>query len=133
MTTSADQRIVLVVEDSEDHRYLTRIFLEQIGCHVVEAVDGEQAVTLALSEHPDIILMDIGLPHVDGYEATRRIRQHPETEGVKIIAYTAIFDEKLIERATSAGFDEYILKPPDFSRMEKLINRLMPMKIGGKR
>ncbi len=120
MTTSADQRIVLVVEDSEDHRYLTRIFLEQIGCHVVEAVDGEQAVTLALSEHPDIILMDIGLPHVDGYEATRRIRQHPETEGVKIIAYTAIFDE-------------YILKPPDFSRMEKLINRLMPMKKGGKR
>ncbi len=132
MSTDDDIRTVLVVEDIADHRYMTRIFLEQISCHVVEAVDGEQAVTLALSEHPDVILMDIALPHIDGYEATRRIRQHPEMERVKVIAYTAIFDKKLTERATSAGFDEYIYKPADLGEMEEMINRLMPTEKGGK-
>jgi two-component system cell cycle response regulator DivK len=120
------QATVMVVEDYEDHLYMTRIFLEQCGSRVVEAQDGEEAVSFALSERPDLILMDIGLPKIDGYEATRRIRSHAEMRDVPIIAYTSHYQYALAAKATEAGFNEYLAKPMDFDEMKELINRLLP-------
>src|SRR5438552_17718223 len=80
---------ILLVEDDEDTRYLMRLELERRGYRSIEAEDGEQAVALAQGEHPDIILMDISLPRMDGLEATKQIRTHERRPGIPVIAVTA--------------------------------------------
>ena len=120
------RQTVLLAEDKPDDQYVTRMLLEQCGCRVIEAKDGEEAVALAVSEHPDIILLDLRMPVVDGYEAARRIRAHPEMRGVPMVAYTAYYSYSLTEGATEAGFDEYIVKPINFDDMRKLIERHLP-------
>ena len=104
-------KTVLVVEDQEDNRQILRDLLGSAGVRMVEAHDGQQAVAMAQSERPDLILMDIQLPLVDGYEATRRIKRDPDLKHIPIIAVTSYAlsgDEK---RALEAGCDAYIAKP----------------------
>ena len=104
-------KTVLVVEDQEDNRQILRDLLGSAGVRMVEAHDGQQAVAMAQSERPDLILMDIQLPLVDGYEATRRIKRDPALKHIPIIAVTSYAlsgDEK---RALEAGCDAYIAKP----------------------
>ena len=112
---------ILLVEDNEMNRdMLSRRLLKQ-GFEMVMAVDGEQAVDLARSEAPDLILMDISLPGLDGWEATRLLKAMPETRSIPIIALTAHAMAGDREKSLAAGCNDYDTKPIDFRRlMEKI-------------
>lgn len=99
------------MEDNEDNRIIYSTVLRHTGYEVVEALDGVQAVALARSVHPDLILMDISLPEIDGWEATKILRQDPLTRDIPIIALTAhaLADDR--ERANAMGFSSYLAKP----------------------
>jgi two-component system, cell cycle response regulator DivK len=112
-----DKRI-LVVEDTEDNRRIIGDLLTSVGYEVIEAVDGEEGVAMAESHRPDLILMDIQLPEMDGYEATRRIRAIPQLAEVPIIAVTSYAFSGDEAKARAAGCDGYIAKP--FSPRELL-------------
>lgn len=102
---------ILIVEDHEDNRRIMRDFLEVAGYELVEAVTGLEGVAMAASERPDLILMDIQLPEIDGYEATRLIKSRPETAHIPIIAVTSFAlsgDDKL---AYEVGCSAYVTKP----------------------
>jgi CheY-like chemotaxis protein len=102
---------LLLVEDNEDNRIIYTTVLRHVGYQVVEAVDGAQAIALARSVVPDLILMDISIPEVDGWEATRILRRDPITKDIPIIALTAhaMTDDR--EKATALGFTSYLAKP----------------------
>jgi CheY-like chemotaxis protein len=117
---------VLVVEDFEDTRFLMRLELEKRGFRVFEATDGEQGVESALRERPDIVLMDIGLPHIDGIEATRRIRSDNTMRDVLIVALTAHHETEYRAQALAVGCDAYLTKPIDFDWLIDLLGRLLP-------
>lgn len=102
---------MLLVEDNEDNRIIYSTVLRHTGFQVVEAHDGEEAVALARSVLPDLILMDISIPKIDGWEATRILRSDPATRDIPIIALTAhaLADDR--ERAATGGFTSYLAKP----------------------
>ena len=102
---------VLVVEDQADNRRIVRDLLTRSGYEIIEAVTGEEGVTLAQTQHPDLILMDIQLPVIDGYEATRRIKADPALQHVPIIAVTSYALSGDDVKAFAAGCDGYIAKP----------------------
>ncbi|MCA1631053.1 MAG: response regulator [Acidobacteria bacterium] len=122
----AAAQTVLVVEDFEDTRYLMRLELEKRGYRVIEAVDGAEGVAKALAERPDIILMDIGLPVLDGIAATRELRQREEMRETLIVALTAHHETEYRANALSAGCDAYLTKPVDFDWLIDLLSRLLP-------
>jgi two-component system cell cycle response regulator DivK len=109
---------ILVVEDHEDNRRILRILLTNAGYELVEAATGEEGVTLAETGQPDLILMDIQLPGLDGYEATRRIRANPGLRGIPIIVVTSYALSGDDVKAFEAGCDAYVTKP--FSPRELL-------------
>jgi two-component system, cell cycle response regulator DivK len=115
---------VLVVEDFEDNRFMMRRLLEMSGYRVVEAVNGNQAVEAAEHERPDIILMDLSLPMLDGLAATRRIRAHDRLSKVPIVAVSAHDSADFHAEALAAGCNEYVTKPIDFDQLVQLLNRL---------
>ena len=117
---------ILVVEDFEDNRFMMRRLLEMSGYHVLEAVNGEEAISLACSELPSLILMDLSLPQLDGLAATRRIRQHTHLSGVPIVAVSAHDTADFHADALAAGCNDYVTKPIDFDQLEALLNRLLP-------
>ena len=102
---------VLVIEDNEKNRYLISFILKGAGYHVIEAITGERGVEMAAGEHPDLILMDIQLPGIDGYEATRQIRATPAGSAIPIIALTSYAMTGDRERALAAGCTGYVEKP----------------------
>ena len=102
---------ILVIEDTEDNRRILRDLLTNAGFDVLEATDGEKGVGAAASEHPDLILMDIQLPVIDGYEATRRIKAAPSSKDIPIIAVTSYALSGDESKALAAGCDGYIAKP----------------------
>ena len=116
---------VLLVEDDEDSRYFMRLELENLGYLVVEAEDGEKAVQAATNHRPDIILMDIGLPVLDGIAAAAKIRASDGLAKVPVIAVTAHHDTDLREGAKSVGFDAYVTKPIDMKWLSELIKGLL--------
>lgn len=118
-------RTILVVEDAEDARYLMRIELERLGYLVIEAEDGKKAVEMALVDRPDIILMDLSLPVMDGFAATEKIRASNGLEGVPIIAVTAHQETDFRAGAKAAGFDAYVTKPIDVNWLNELIQGLL--------
>jgi two-component system cell cycle response regulator DivK len=109
---------ILVVEDQEDNRRIIRDLLASAGYELIEALDGEAGVRLAKSERPDLILMDIQLPLLDGHEATRRIKQTPELRHIPIIVVTSYALSGDDAKAKAAGCDAYVAKP--FSPRELL-------------
>jgi two-component system, cell cycle response regulator DivK len=117
---------ILVIEDTEDNRRIIGDLLTSVGYELIEAVDGTEGVAMAQSHHPDLILMDIQLPEMDGYEATRRIRTIPDLAEAPIIAVTSYALSGDEARARSAGCDGYVAKP--FSPRELLakIRELLP-------
>jgi len=123
-SSSAGQRLLLV-EDNEDNRTIYSTVLRYLGYQVIEAVDGLQAVALARSEHPDLILMDISIPGMDGWEATRVLRQDPATQEIPIIALTAhaLPDDR--KRATEVGFTSYLAKPIEPNAVVAEVRRLL--------
>ena len=116
---------VLLVEDTEDNRVMMRRLLEMSGYAVTEAVNGMEAVAQAASEEPEVILMDLSLPLVDGLAATRKIRQMPGLKGVPIIAVSAHDTMDFHAEALAAGCDAYITKPIDYGELEGLIESLL--------
>jgi two-component system cell cycle response regulator DivK len=102
---------ILVVEDTEDNRQIIRDLLSSVGYELIEATDGAEGVALAQSHHPDLILMDIQLPQIDGYEATRQIRAISELAQVPIIAVTSYALSGDEAKTRAAGCDGYIAKP----------------------
>jgi two-component system, cell cycle response regulator DivK len=117
---------VLVAEDSADTRAVLRHALASYGYHVVEAADGRQAVELAQSECPDLIVMDLNMPVMDGLAATERIRELRERCGdVPIVAATAFDTYGIREAALEAGCDAYLLKPLDLDEFESVIAGLL--------
>jgi two-component system, cell cycle response regulator DivK len=116
---------VLLVEDTEDNRVMMRRLLEMSGYRVMEAVNGVEAVTQAEREVPQIILMDLSLPLIDGLAATRRIRQLSSLKGVPIIAVSAHDTLDFHAEALVAGCDAYITKPIDYGELEGLIESLL--------
>ena len=118
-------RTVLIVEDSDDARYVMRLALEQLGYLIIEAENGIKAVELAEREHPDIILMDLGLPIMDGLAATEKIRASESLNGIPIIAVTAHQETGFRAEAKAAGFDAYVTKPIDIDFLNDLINGLL--------
>lgn len=123
--TSAAEPVVLVVEDFEDNRFMMRRLLEMSGYRVVEAVNGEQAVEAAVGERPDLILMDLSLPKLDGLAATRRIRQHDALSQTPIVAVSAHDTTDFHADALAAGCNEYVTKPIDFDQLEALLKKLL--------
>ena len=118
-------RTVLIVEDDEDARYLMRLELEHLGYLIIEAENGEQAVEVAERDHPDIILMDLSLPRMDGIAATQKIRATDGLGGVPVIAVTAHQETDFREGAKAAGFDAYVTKPIDVNWLKELIAGLL--------
>ena len=104
-------RRILVVEDQEDNRTILRDLLTHAGFTVLEAVTGEEGVCAAEAHRPDLILMDIQLPLVDGYEATRRIKARPELRAIPIVAVTSYALSGDEAKARAAGCDGYVTKP----------------------
>jgi CheY-like chemotaxis protein len=115
---------VLVVEDFEDNRFMMRRLLEMSGYRVVEAVNGKQAVEQATSERPDLILMDLSLPQLDGLAATRQIRAHDGMGKVPIVAVSAHDSADFHAEALAAGCNEYVTKPIDFDQLVQLLDRM---------
>jgi CheY-like chemotaxis protein len=116
---------VLLVEDTEDNRFMMRRLLEMTGYRVVEALNGEEAVRLAERESPELILMDLSLPVLDGLAATRLIRKLPQLESTPIIAVSAHDTSDFQSEAIKAGCNSYVSKPIDFSELEALISQLV--------
>ena len=116
---------ILLVEDNEMNRDMLSRRLERRGFQVLIAVDGEQGVAMAQSEVPDLVLMDMSLPVVDGWEATRRLKAAPETRSVPIIALTSHAMVGDRDKAIEAGCDDYDTKPIELPRLLEKINRLI--------
>lgn len=116
---------ILLVEDNELNRDMLSRRLERKGFQVVMAADGQQGVDLASSEGPDLILMDMDLPVIDGWEATRRVKAGEGTRGIPVIALTAHAMVGDRDKAMAAGCDDYDTKPIDFPRLLGKIETLL--------
>jgi len=117
--------LILVVEDSPDNLAVISLALQQQGYRVVTANNGEDAVTVATNTLPNLILMDINLPTLDGLAATRRIRESEGLSEVPVVAITAFSTEGFQRAAYDAGISGYLTKPIDLDRMHQLIARLL--------
>jgi CheY-like chemotaxis protein len=116
---------ILLVEDNELNRDMLSRRLLRKGYDVVLALDGEQGVSLAETDAPDLILMDISLPGLDGWEATRRLKNAPATQAIPIIALTAHAMAQDREKSLAAGCDDYDTKPIDLKRLLNKIEALL--------
>jgi two-component system, cell cycle response regulator DivK len=116
---------ILVVEDNEMNRDMLSRRLERKGFEVVKAADGQQGVDMAMREGPDLILMDMDLPIIDGWEATRRVKAAESTRAIPVIALTAHAMVGDRDKAIAAGCDDYDTKPIDFPRLLGKIETLL--------
>ena len=124
---------VLYVEDNDDNVYMLKMRLELLGdFEVLTAENGERGYEVAIAERPDIILMDLEMPIVDGWEATRRLKSHPETRDIPVIAFSAHALAGEREKALAAGCDEFETKPIEFERLVATIRRICEMKLARK-
>ncbi len=122
---SVKMKKVLVIEDNETNLFLMRTILEKIGHHVIEARNGYDGVELAISQQPDLILMDIQLPGMDGIMATKKIRENETTEDIPIIAITSYAMVGDRERILTAGCTSYMEKPIDPESFIDEINKYL--------
>ncbi len=111
MIVESIRPLVLVADDDPDILALVRFRLERDGYEVLSAPDGEAALDLALARTPDLALLDVMMPRLDGYEVTRRLREHGPTTTIPIILLTARVQEPDVERGFEAGADDYVTKP----------------------
>lgn len=125
MRRKSEGPTVMVVDDYDDTRWLMRCWLERKGYRVVEAGDGAEAVDKAVLDPPDLILMDIEMPRLDGLSATRRLRGQGGFGSVPIIAVSAYGAEEFRQTALDAGCDEYVVSPFTPEEMEEMIGRVL--------
>jgi len=115
---------VLVAEDFDDVRKMMKVFFEHDGFEVLEASDGYEAVQKAVTEHPDLIVMDIAMPVMDGIQATTAIRQHDHMSDVPIVALTAYADF-YYDRALDVGCNDVVAKPVDLAQLQPVVSSYM--------
>jgi CheY-like chemotaxis protein len=117
---------VLYVEDNDDNVYMLKMRLELLGdFEVLAAEDGEKGCQMAATERPDLILMDLEMPVIDGWEATRRLKSNPRTHDIPIIALSAHALAGEREKALAAGCDEFDTKPVEFERLVATMRRVL--------
>jgi len=116
---------ILYIEDNDDNVYMLKSRLERRGYTVSVAIDGEQGMEMARSDAPALIIMDLSLPTVDGWEATRRLKSDEETRGIPIVALSAHAMVGDRESALEAGCDDYDTKPVEFQRLLEKIEALL--------
>ena len=116
---------LLLVEDNDDNRIIYSTYFAHAGFRVIEAADGEQGIALARSEQPDVILMDVSIPIIDGWEATRRLKADPVTAHIPVIALTAHALAADRERALDVGCDDYLPKPVEPRAVVEAIERIL--------
>ncbi|MDT7540185.1 MAG: hypothetical protein QOE33_89 [Acidobacteriota bacterium] len=124
--------LLMVVDDTADNLVITSLHLQQAGFRVITASNGEEALKIAEVSSPDLILMDIGMPGLDGLGATRKLREHPTLRLVPVVALTAFSTDGFRRAAYDAGCDGYLTKPVDFNRLGELIRRLLPVRRAAK-
>ena len=117
---------ILLVEDFEDGRIALSKLLQVEGYTVLEATDGAQAIEIAIRERPDLVLMDLSLPVVDGLTATRKIRETPGLEAIPIIALSGYDPAELGSDAQFSGISDYLTKPVDFDLLLDMLSRFLP-------
>jgi CheY-like chemotaxis protein len=120
---------ILVVDDSADIRHMIRFTLEALGQNVVEAPDGESAVLIAEERRPDLILMDLSMPGLDGFGATSAIRHLPSMAAVPIIAISAHTTPDHRKKALAVGFNDFLAKPLDFFELDNSIKHWLSLVI----
>ncbi len=116
---------ILLVEDNEMNRDMLSRRLERKDFEVIIAIDGQAGINLSSSESPDLILMDLSLPIIDGWEATRQIKANPATQSIPVIALTAHAMAGDEQKALAAGCDDYDTKPVNFKRLLEKIENLL--------
>lgn len=121
---SADGPTILVADDSDDMRQMLRILLGMKGYRVIEASDGEQAVQATQYQTPDLVLLDLGLPRLNGLNVIRRLRKELNLTEVPVVVITGY--DKHFETAVAAGCDDYLLKPIDFDRLDAILDYYAP-------
>ena len=123
--SAAQQPLVLVVDDNEDNLLLLAFLLEQLGCTIITAADGQAALDLAQQQKPSLILLDMMLPDLDGMEVLHRLRKNSLTVNIPVIAVTAMARVEDRERILSAGCNEYVSKPYVVDELEVLLRRYL--------
>ena len=114
-----------MVDDNVDSAEILAMLLRMSGHDVRTAYTGPTALEAAAAHRPDVVLLDIGLPGLNGYEVARRLRQDPQLEGVRLVAMTGYGDEADRQLAQEAGFDRHLVKPVDFPKVEELLTTLL--------
>jgi CheY-like chemotaxis protein len=124
--STAGKRTILVVDDFDDTRLLLKSWLEKKGFNIVEAENGNQAVSLAQQVRPDLIIMDMQMPELDGLAATRKIRSIRELDGIPVLAVSAYGEQQFRAEALAAGCSEYVSTPFEPDNLEQVINSFLP-------
>jgi CheY-like chemotaxis protein len=125
LQSTTEAPLVLIVDDSDDIREMVRFVLDTSGYRVLAAINGEDAVKLARTESPDLILMDLSMPVLDGFGAARGIRRIAEMADVPIIAISSHNTRDHRAKAFDVGFDDFLTKPIDFVHLVNLIHSLL--------
>ena len=118
--------VVMLVEDFQDTRQMMRHMLELSGCRVVEASNGQEAITLSQRGGLDLVLMDLNMPVLDGFNATMRIREYERTRDVPVVAVTAYDSAESRAAAGAVGCCDYVVKPLELEHLAALLGRLLP-------
>ena len=122
---TATRRVILAVDDDEDNLLLIAYALEPLGCCLLTAVDGKSALSIAQRCQPDLILLDILLPYIDGTEVVSRLRKDPKTRGIPVIAVTALARPEDRYRLLQAGCNDYLTKPYMLDEIEAIVQRYL--------
>ena len=124
--TASGGPVVMLVEDFRDTREMMRRMLEMQGCRVVEASNGQEAIELSQRGGLDLVLMDLNMPVLDGFNATLRIREYERTRDVPVVAVTAFDSAESRAAAGAVGCCDYVVKPLDLDHLSALLHRLLP-------
>ncbi|MBN1476168.1 response regulator [Candidatus Sumerlaeota bacterium] len=121
----ADKKKILLADDEEDIKAVITLFLESKGYQIITAFDGLAALDLARSEHPDLILLDVMMPVVNGFEVCTRLKADEETRDIPVVMLSAMAQSESVDKGLAAGAVDYIVKPFDPSRLEEVISRIL--------
>lgn len=128
-SSSATKPLILAVDDDEDNLLLLAYVLEPLGCSLITAVDGLSALRKAQTYHPDLILLDILLPCIDGREVTTQLKRDPKTRNIPVIAVTALASTQDKRCILQSGCDDYISKPYMIDDIETIVRRHLPLSV----
>ncbi|GAV32076.1 response regulators consisting of a CheY-like receiver domain and a winged-helix DNA-binding domain [Coriobacteriaceae bacterium EMTCatB1] len=116
---------ILIADDNMQIRMLVKAALRQLDCEIVEAVDGEEALERAVAEPPDLLLLDVTMPKLDGFEVLEFLRKRPSTADIKVVMLTTAAQKTDLQRGVELGCDEYVVKPFEPRALRETVERVM--------